>query len=130
MNIQQFYPTIVISDVHLGTEHSKTRELADFLRTVNCNTLILNGDIIDGWHFQKPVLMVPTHIEQECNVIDAMRSGAGVTDDRFNLHTLLDYIPQYAKTLEFRHWVHTSDSIFLYELTHIESRCSNIFSIL
>ncbi len=53
MNIQQFYPTIVISDVHLGTEHSKTRELADFLRTVNCNTLIMNGDIIDGWYLQK-----------------------------------------------------------------------------
>lgn len=50
---QQFYPTIVISDVHLGTEHSKTRQLADFLRTVNCDTLIMNGDIIDGWHLQK-----------------------------------------------------------------------------
>lgn len=50
---QNFYPTIVISDVHLGTEHSKTRELADFLRTVNCETLILNGDIVDGWHLQK-----------------------------------------------------------------------------
>ncbi|MEI7676531.1 MAG: UDP-2,3-diacylglucosamine diphosphatase, partial [Bacteroidales bacterium] len=53
MNTQKFFPTIVISDVHLGTEHSKTRELTDFLRTVNCNTLIMNGDIIDGWHLQK-----------------------------------------------------------------------------
>ncbi len=53
MNTQKFYPTIVISDVHLGTEHSKTTELTDFLRTVNCNTLIMNGDIIDGWHLQK-----------------------------------------------------------------------------
>ncbi len=50
---QKFYPTIVISDVHLGTEHAKTQQLADFLRTVNCETLILNGDIIDGWHLQK-----------------------------------------------------------------------------
>jgi len=53
MRQQTFYPTIVISDVHLGTEHSKTNELADFLRTVNCETLILNGDIIDGWQLQK-----------------------------------------------------------------------------
>ena len=53
MNTQKFYPTIVISDVHLGTEHSKTVELTDFLRSVNCNTLIMNGDIIDGWHLQK-----------------------------------------------------------------------------
>jgi UDP-2,3-diacylglucosamine pyrophosphatase LpxH len=53
MSNQKFYPTIVISDVHLGTEHSKTRQLCDFLRTVNCETLIMNGDIIDGWHLQK-----------------------------------------------------------------------------
>jgi len=53
MNNLKFYPTIVISDVHLGTEHSKTKQLAEFLRTVNCETLILNGDIIDGWHLQK-----------------------------------------------------------------------------
>lgn len=53
MQKQKFYPTIVISDVHLGTEHSKTEQLAQFLRTVNCNTLILNGDIIDGWQLQK-----------------------------------------------------------------------------
>jgi UDP-2,3-diacylglucosamine pyrophosphatase LpxH len=53
MSYQKFYPTIVISDVHLGTEHAKTKELTDFLRTVNCDTLIMNGDIIDGWHLQK-----------------------------------------------------------------------------
>ena len=50
---QKFYPTIVISDVHLGTDHSKTSQLCEFLRSVNCETLIMNGDIIDGWHLQK-----------------------------------------------------------------------------
>ncbi len=50
---QKFYSTIVVSDVHLGTEHSKAEELASFLKTINCQTLILNGDIIDGWHLQK-----------------------------------------------------------------------------
>jgi len=50
---QKYYPTIVISDVHLGTEHAKTSQLAEFLKTVNCETLILNGDIVDGWHLQK-----------------------------------------------------------------------------
>lgn len=50
---QKFYPTIVISDVHLGTEYSKTSQLTDFLKTVNCDTLIMNGDIIDVWNLQK-----------------------------------------------------------------------------
>lgn len=50
---QKFYSTIVISDVHLGTDFSKIKQLTSFLKTVNCHTLILNGDIIDGWQLQK-----------------------------------------------------------------------------
>ena len=53
MNTLKYYPTIVISDLHLGSEYSKISELTDFLRTVNCKTLIMNGDIIDGWQLQK-----------------------------------------------------------------------------
>jgi UDP-2,3-diacylglucosamine pyrophosphatase LpxH len=45
--------TVIISDVHLGTSDSKARELCHFLRTVRCDKLILNGDIIDGWRLQK-----------------------------------------------------------------------------
>jgi UDP-2,3-diacylglucosamine pyrophosphatase LpxH len=40
---------IVISDLHLGTRDSKTNEIIEFLDNTPCNTLILNGDIIDGW---------------------------------------------------------------------------------
>jgi len=53
MNTLKYYPTIVISDLHLGSEYSRISELTDFLRTVNCKTLIMNGDIIDGWQLQK-----------------------------------------------------------------------------
>lgn len=45
--------TIVISDVHLGSEHSKVEELTRFLKSVDCDKLILNGDIIDGWKLQR-----------------------------------------------------------------------------
>ena len=48
-----YYPTVVISDIHLGTSFSKTVEVADFLKSIDCNRLILNGDIIDGWHLKK-----------------------------------------------------------------------------
>lgn len=47
------YRTVVLSDIHLGTSHSKSRELCEFLSGIRCNKLILNGDIIDGWHLQK-----------------------------------------------------------------------------
>lgn len=45
--------TIVISDVHLGSGHSKVEELTRFLKSVDCDKLILNGDIIDGWKLQR-----------------------------------------------------------------------------
>lgn len=53
MYIRQHYKTIVLSDIHLGTSHSKVKEVSNFLRAVNCDRLILNGDIIDGWHIKK-----------------------------------------------------------------------------
>lgn len=46
------YKTIVISDVHLGTQSSKAKELLKFLKKFSCDKLILNGDIIDGWRLK------------------------------------------------------------------------------
>jgi len=47
------FRTIVISDVHLGTSASKAKELVRFLKKNTCDTLILNGDIVDGWRLRK-----------------------------------------------------------------------------
>ncbi len=47
------FKTIVISDVHLGTKSSKTKELSKFLKKYTSDKLILNGDIIDGWRLKK-----------------------------------------------------------------------------
>lgn len=47
------YKTIILSDVHLGTSDSKAKELSRFLKAHTCQTLILNGDIIDGWQLRK-----------------------------------------------------------------------------
>ncbi|MFI3259699.1 MAG: UDP-2,3-diacylglucosamine diphosphatase [Rikenellaceae bacterium] len=43
------FRTIVMSDVHLGSKWSKSREATAFIRNNSCETLILCGDIIDGW---------------------------------------------------------------------------------
>ena len=44
---------LVISDVHLGTFGCHAKELLHYLKSVNPQTLILNGDIIDMWNFSK-----------------------------------------------------------------------------
>lgn len=54
MKLRTYYPTVVLSDIHLGSEHSRTEEVTRFLRHIDCDRLILNGDIIDGWQLQKP----------------------------------------------------------------------------
>ena len=46
------YRTVVISDVHMGAPHSKLEEATDFLNSIECETLILAGDIIDGWQLR------------------------------------------------------------------------------
>lgn len=53
MEARKYFKTIVLSDIHLGTVHSKTDEVSHFLSNVDCNRLILNGDIIDGWQLKK-----------------------------------------------------------------------------
>ncbi|MBM6865492.1 UDP-2,3-diacylglucosamine diphosphatase [Bacteroides caecigallinarum] len=47
------YNTIILSDLHLGMPHAKVNELIRFLRSVTCERLILNGDIIDGWYISR-----------------------------------------------------------------------------
>ena len=43
------YRTVWISDTHLGLKEARTDFLYDFLSTIECDTLYLVGDIIDGW---------------------------------------------------------------------------------
>lgn len=44
---------VVLSDIHLGTYGCRAKELLNYLRSIQPNMLILNGDIIDGWQFSK-----------------------------------------------------------------------------
>ncbi len=43
------FRTVVISDVHLGSKWSSTKEATKFIKDNSCERLILCGDIIDGW---------------------------------------------------------------------------------
>lgn len=44
---------VVISDVHLGTYGCRARELNRYLKSIDPEVLVLNGDIIDIWQFSK-----------------------------------------------------------------------------
>ncbi|ACM36357.1 MULTISPECIES: UDP-2,3-diacylglucosamine diphosphatase [Rhizobium/Agrobacterium group] len=45
--------TLFISDVHLGSKAAKTDFLLDFLRVYDADTIVLVGDIVDGWRLKR-----------------------------------------------------------------------------
>lgn len=60
--------------------------------------------VCEALYLRKPVMMVPAHIEQECNAWDAQKVGAGVVANHFDLDCLLDSLPAYCPSLDFRFW--------------------------
>lgn len=67
----------------------------------------------------KPILMVPSHIEQEINAFDASRSGAGVVSDRFDLTMLNDFAATFTPVSGFREWAASAPDRILRELENI-----------
>ncbi|VXA99669.1 UDP-2,3-diacylglucosamine hydrolase [Flavobacterium sp. 9R] len=53
MKSKRKIPLVVISDVHLGTYGCQAKELLQYLKSIQPQILILNGDIIDMWNFSK-----------------------------------------------------------------------------
>ena len=47
------FKTIILSDVHLGSKASRTKDVLKFLDENTCDRLILNGDIIDMWALKR-----------------------------------------------------------------------------
>jgi len=68
---------VVISDVHLGTYGCKAKELVAYLKSINPNILILNGDIIDGWQFSKRYFPV-AHMAVIKEILSLMMKGTRV----------------------------------------------------
>ena len=50
---QHRWGTVWISDIHLGTRGCQAEPLLDFLRSVECDTLYLVGDVIDFWRMRR-----------------------------------------------------------------------------
>jgi len=85
--------------------------------------------VCEAMYLQKPVLMIPAHIEQECNVTDAMRSGAGITATYFKIESLISYIPHYeGKSDAFRNWVSLAEQFYLNHLTDVEGEI-DVYSV-
>ena len=72
--------------------------------------------ICEAMYLGKPVMMVPVHIEQDCNAYDAARAGAGIVDDSFNLDNLLEFSTKYVPNRSFVYWVNSCEGALIEEL--------------
>jgi UDP-2,3-diacylglucosamine pyrophosphatase LpxH len=72
------FRTIWISDTHLGTAGCKAELLLDFLKSTDCETLFLVGDIIDGWQLRKGWYWPPSHNDVVRCVLKMAKHGTRV----------------------------------------------------
>jgi UDP-2,3-diacylglucosamine pyrophosphatase LpxH len=70
--------TVWISDIHLGTRGCNAEMLVEFLRTIQCDTLYLVGDIIDGWQLSKGWYWPPAHNEVVRRILKMAHRGTRV----------------------------------------------------
>lgn len=70
--------TVWISDLHLGTPGCQAQALLDFLRDVECDTLYLVGDIIDGWQLRRQWYWPQTHNDVVQKLLRKARKGTRV----------------------------------------------------
>ena len=70
--------TVWISDVHLGTRGCNAEMLVDFLRSIQCDTLYLVGDIVDGWRLRKGWFWPDAHNEVVRRVLKMAHRGTRV----------------------------------------------------
>jgi UDP-2,3-diacylglucosamine pyrophosphatase LpxH len=68
---------VVISDVHLGTFGCRAKELLNYLKSISPGLLILNGDIIDVWQFNKRYFPA-SHLEVLKEIIHLVGNGTRV----------------------------------------------------
>ena len=72
------YRTVFISDVHLGTKGCQAELLLDFIRHIECETLYLVGDIVDGWKLRSGWHWPQAHNDVVQKILRLARKGVRV----------------------------------------------------
>lgn len=67
-----------ISDIHLGTPGCQANHLLDFLRSFDCETLYLVGDIVDGWQLRRSWYWQQSHNDVVQKLLRKARRGTNV----------------------------------------------------
>ena len=72
------YRSVWISDVHLGTRGSQAGALLGFLRTFECDTLYVVGDLIDIWAMKRGVFWTQEQSDVIQKILRKGRKGSTI----------------------------------------------------
>lgn len=74
--------------------------------------------VCEAFYLDKPIMMIPVHIEQEVNAADAASTGNGIIGDSFNISKLLAFFgKRTSQAADFQKWVNSAEDIFIRHLT-------------
>jgi uncharacterized protein (TIGR00661 family) len=75
--------------------------------------------VCEAMYLDKPVMMIPAHIEQEVNAADASSIHGGITGDSFDLSKLQAFMNRERtfQTGDFQKWIRSAEDIFMEQLT-------------
>jgi UDP-2,3-diacylglucosamine pyrophosphatase LpxH len=72
------YRAVFLSDIHLGARGCQAELLLDFIRELECDTLYLVGDIIDGWKMKSGLYWPQAHNDVVQKILRLARKGVNV----------------------------------------------------
>lgn len=113
--------TVFLSDIHLGTPDSKAAEVVDFLKQIQCDKLVLNGDIVDGWALRRGGKWQARHSRVVRKVLKMMeRDHTEVIYLRGNHDDILErFLPLAFGRLKFtKEHIHVSATGIRYLVVH------------
>jgi len=91
-----------------------------------CRGLICNAgfeSVCEAMYLHKPVMTVPVkrHFEQFCNARDAVKNGAGISSEEFNLAKMKHYLMFHRDTNNhsYHDWVNRMEGVVLEAITSV-----------
>ena len=83
--------------------------------------------VCEAAYLEKPVFMVPTHIEQACNAHDAALHGIGKASAHFDLDGFARYINDYHPHKELKTWIQQGQFAIANELITVLKAKNGMF---
>ena len=88
-----------------------------------CNGYVTTAgfeSVCEALFYDKPMMLIPAHIEQQINAADAAASDIAIVSDRFDLNRFVEHMgrPHADETFLYRKWLGMSETVFVDQLIH------------